>query len=329
LFINLGDGRFADASGISGADSPADGRSFAWMDADRDGRLDIVEANANAPLLQLFLNDTDRRVRHFAKIRLVGGNHDALPSGEWSNRDAYGARVSIEAGKDGRSRVRSLRAGDGFAAQNSRYIHAGLGTATLMKRVVVDWPSGRQSEHLEVPANKLVTIYENPAQSPSGTGVEIEDRKKVRPALPPAAGRNAETTVLPAALRPAADGPAVRVSSGFATWCTACREELPQIRTLVRTFDPEEVEFVGVPADRFDRDAAVREWTSRYEPPYTMLFDVPKDERDELRKLILETLGRDGLPATFVVDRDGRMLSARFGAPTVSELRRALDARGR
>jgi len=45
-----GDAVFRDLSGISGLDHPGDGRAFAWLDFDRDGWLDIVAVNANAPV---------------------------------------------------------------------------------------------------------------------------------------------------------------------------------------------------------------------------------------------------------------------------------------
>ena len=46
-FLNLGNGSFADVSGISGADSIADGRSFVFWDPDRDGRLDLLLCNSS------------------------------------------------------------------------------------------------------------------------------------------------------------------------------------------------------------------------------------------------------------------------------------------
>ena len=56
LFLNRAGEQFVDVSGVSGLDDAADGRSFALLDFDRDGWLDIAVVNANAPLLRLYRN---------------------------------------------------------------------------------------------------------------------------------------------------------------------------------------------------------------------------------------------------------------------------------
>ena len=43
-----------------------------------------------------------------------------------------------------------------------------------------------------------------------------------------------------------------------------------------------------------------------------------------MREHVVETLGEDATPATIVTDAEGNVLLTRWGAPSVSELRRLL-----
>ncbi|MGB1889126.1 MAG: FG-GAP repeat domain-containing protein, partial [Akkermansiaceae bacterium] len=54
VFWNQGGEAFKDISGLTGLDSLADGRAFAFFDFDRDGRNDVILTNTNEPQLQLF-----------------------------------------------------------------------------------------------------------------------------------------------------------------------------------------------------------------------------------------------------------------------------------
>ena len=56
VFINDAGRAFSDLSGVSGMDSIADGRGFAYLDYDRDGWVDVALVNSNAPQLELFRN---------------------------------------------------------------------------------------------------------------------------------------------------------------------------------------------------------------------------------------------------------------------------------
>ncbi|HUS38254.1 MAG TPA: VCBS repeat-containing protein, partial [Pirellulales bacterium] len=56
-FLNLGNSKFSDISGVSGLDSEGDGRAAAIVDWDRDGDLDIWLTNRTAPRLSLLRNN--------------------------------------------------------------------------------------------------------------------------------------------------------------------------------------------------------------------------------------------------------------------------------
>ncbi|MFP6875478.1 MAG: tetratricopeptide repeat protein [Roseibacillus sp.] len=130
LFLNTGGGHFATASATSGFDFYDDARAVARSDWDHDGDVDLWFANRTAPRLR-FLRNNGKRAAHFVALRLRGTS---------SNGDGIGARVVIKSGK--RTLLRSLRAGEGFLGQSSKWLHFGLGTETAIDSLVVHWPGG-------------------------------------------------------------------------------------------------------------------------------------------------------------------------------------------
>lgn len=187
VYLNKGGKDFVSISGITGLDDPGDGRSFAILDYDRDGWPDLVVASATAPTLQLYRNQmgdkssSDVRKNQMVAVRFVGGNHAATPSNEWSNRDGYGAVLTVDL--DGMTLVREHHAGEGLAAENSATMLIGIGVRNAAKSLKVRWPSGKTQDIGKVPANTLVTVYENPAQSPTGKAFTAKPYKveSIRP----------------------------------------------------------------------------------------------------------------------------------------------------
>ena len=171
LFLNVQDGRdFIDISGLSAADSPADGRAFATLDFNRDGRTDLAIVNANEPLCQLFANNS--AAGQVLALRFVGGNDTDAASSGWSARDGYGAQVTVDVA--GKTLVREHRAGEGLSAQNSSTLIVGLGAHERVEAVRVRWPSGRVQCLESVGAGMLLTVYENVEHSPAGEEFVVE-----------------------------------------------------------------------------------------------------------------------------------------------------------
>jgi len=158
-FLNMGaapaaEGRFANISAVSGLDYPDDGRAVALVDWDQDGRLDMWISNRNAPRLRLMHNEVPSS-NHFLALRLEG-------NGKTTSRDAIGARVEVvlggarvqspeskasESNESGPRHapiasghpplIKTLRAGEGFLAQSSKWLHFGLGAAGVVEREAV------------------------------------------------------------------------------------------------------------------------------------------------------------------------------------------------
>jgi len=322
LFLNAGGETFHDVSGVSGLDDPADARVFAWLDVDRDGRLDLAVVNANRPLLQIFHN----RIREaggaegaFVALRFVGANRGPDPRPGASPRDGYGARATLRVGDA--TLVREHRAGEGFAAQNSATRLVGLGPAADVDAIEVSWPSGRTQTVTDVPAGSLVTFHEDPGAATAGRAATVEPYAPPSPVAlgdGPAAPPGAPLAGLPAD----ALGAPITVVTTVATWCEACRSDLPQVATLDAAFADARVALVGAPVDEADAPEAVRPWGERHRPAYRLLDALPIEGRRAIQARVAAELGRDGVPASFVVDARGRVLQASWGVPTVSQLRR-------
>ena len=172
LFVqNRKDGvvEFEDRSLISGADSVEDGRAFGLLDADRDGDVDLFLVNANAPRVQLYENQLSSD-SNAVWIDLVGGAASA-GSQSLSNRDAIGARAVVSV--NGRFLHREKRAGEGFASQNTGWLHFGLGDVESIDGLVVYWPSGRTTEiKSPIRSGQRIRIYESLSDSPTRSSWE-------------------------------------------------------------------------------------------------------------------------------------------------------------
>jgi hypothetical protein len=59
----------------------------------------------------------------------------------------------------------------------------GIGERSVAQSLSVQWPSGKTQDIGKVHANMLVTIYENPAHSPTGSTVVVKPYKveSIRP----------------------------------------------------------------------------------------------------------------------------------------------------
>ena len=137
LFANVGNGQFMDVARPTGADGIKDGRGVAIADFNGDGRLDLVINNNNA-LPTLYLNSV-KRSGNSVVIKLAGTVPESQ-GGMHSNRDAIGAQVRLTIA--GKTMMRQIEAGSGFAAEGMLPVHFGLGNANRIDAVQINWPSG-------------------------------------------------------------------------------------------------------------------------------------------------------------------------------------------
>jgi len=112
-----------------------DGRGVAVADFNNDGRLDLV-MNANNETPVLYMNNL-KKAGNSIELKLIGTE---------SNRDAIGACVWLTAG--GKTMMRQVEAGSGYASEMMLPLHFGLGQAEQVNRIEIRWPSG-QVQHFD------------------------------------------------------------------------------------------------------------------------------------------------------------------------------------
>jgi hypothetical protein len=147
LWMNDGAGRFTEVAQAVGASDTLDGRAVVLVDLWNRGALDLVVANQKAPL-KLYKNDVDPS-NNWITFDLEGSR---------SNRSAIGAQVRVF--WNGMEQVQEVSGGSGFAAQNDRRLHFGLGKNAKVDRVEIRWPSGHKQTITGPDANKIHKIVE-------------------------------------------------------------------------------------------------------------------------------------------------------------------------
>ena len=91
----------------------------------------------------------------------------------------------------------------------------------------------------------------------------------------------------------------------WATWCTPCRMETPYLQAMYEEHVDRGFEIVGISMDTGDAADDVRMFVDEYDVTYTILHD-PEMRGMELYRVL-------GLPATFLIDRDGVLRWMRYG----------------
>jgi hypothetical protein len=146
LWLNKG-GKFVDVAPAVGVKESFDGRAVALVDLWNRGVLDVVVANQKGPLL--VYKNTVAAGNGWVQFDLQGTR---------SNRSAIGAQVRLY--WNGQEQVQEVSGGCGYAAQNQRRLHFGLGPDPHIDKVVIRWPSG-QTQTISAPeANRLHRVKE-------------------------------------------------------------------------------------------------------------------------------------------------------------------------
>ncbi|MFT5127722.1 MAG: hypothetical protein ACI8W8_001329, partial [Rhodothermales bacterium] len=145
LWRNAGDSRMEDVSGAWGFDHIGVSYGAAIGDLDRDGDLDVVVANFDAPA-SVYRNES------------AGGNLLQLRLRGLRNTWGIGAKVVVTT--LGGSQIRYLSPVSGFASCNEPLVHLGLG-AYHEAEVQVRWPNGKLQNFGILAANEMHQLAES------------------------------------------------------------------------------------------------------------------------------------------------------------------------
>ena len=164
LFLNNGDGTFAEVGIAAGVANGSGSNGAGWGDYDGDGDLDLYVSNVGAAN-SLYQNQGS-------------GNNwlQVLLSGDGDNTAAIGALVTAYPSGSAAAR-RAVDGGSGFYSQPSLEVEFGLGAAASLDSVVVNWPSGQKTVQNNPTINALLTISEPvlPVFAETATTVGVDD----------------------------------------------------------------------------------------------------------------------------------------------------------
>jgi len=122
--------------------------SNAIGDVDNNGLPDIVVTNNLHENMFLWRNLT-ATANNYLKVKLQG---------TISNRDGIGSKIEISI--NGEKQYRYTLCGEGYLSQNSNTEFFGVGTATAVDYVKVNWLSGEEDIFYNVPVNQTVSVLE-------------------------------------------------------------------------------------------------------------------------------------------------------------------------
>ncbi len=154
LFHNEGGGVFSQVTEGPLVNRKGYNWSASWADYDNDGDLDLVTTDG------FFEEYPDLPPRPFVLYRNDGGTNNWLEislKGTVSNASAIGAKVYVTATINGEE-VTQLREITGHASDLRA--HFGLGDATIVDRIVIEWPSGNEWFLDDVEVNQIRTVEE-------------------------------------------------------------------------------------------------------------------------------------------------------------------------
>lgn len=155
LLWNTGMGTFLDVTESAGVGNLGKGHGATFSDYDNDGDLDLFAPIGGALAGDRQPNSFYRNngtPHHWVKLRLIATT---------SNPDAIGARVQVttELG----NYYRAVATGTGLGSMNDPMIMVGLGAATRVEQVTIDWPSGVRQEFSDLAADQVIEITEGNA----------------------------------------------------------------------------------------------------------------------------------------------------------------------
>ena len=348
LLRNNRHGGFDEISGTAGLDVDQDGRSFAVFDYDGDGDADVIlMAPRSSPQLRLFRNDFASGNSAVA-INLIGTK---------SNRDAIGARVTVETDQTRTTRI--LMAGSGFLSQHSKQLLFGLGKSQRIVKVTITWPSGLVQTLSGLPLNHRVWIQEgsDPLRTvPFRTASVASSLDNAVPKSRDVDSRSAGTWLYQPFPAPdftlrdleghehslsALAGHPVLVYF-WATWAQPSCAALEEISRQRQALSAAGITMLALAVDPQEDAAKVRSVADRLEVPVMIASVDVAGTYNVLHRYIFDRRENLGLPTAFLVSAQGEIVKvysepiaggvlediARVDAPSADRLERALPFHG-
>ncbi len=241
VWINKGDGTFADLSQFSGADSPNDGRAVVAADFDDDGDVDLFVHELQRERHALYRNELNQDFGSFIKVRL------RATTGQY---EGIGTLVTAVVGDSKTAQV--LSRGAGIASCQVPELIFGVGQADKVN-LLVEWPGGHSDVFENVAAGSRVLLVEGadkvetfaaksqplPDPLPAGLTVRIGEK------LPGFTVQDAQGNDVAFDVQTMAAGQTMYLNL-WASYCGPCVKEIPDLQAIQ---DAGEIMVVGISVD--------------------------------------------------------------------------------
>ena len=150
IFRNQGNMSFEDLSKVAGSGFAvaAAHRGAAFGDLNNDGKMDIVTSVLNGSP-EILVNRSENR-NHWILFKLIGVK---------SNRDGLGTKIKITTSQG--SQFNHATTAVGYNSSSDKRVHFGLGSAAVIDKVELTWPSGVRQVLTNVKADQVLTVTES------------------------------------------------------------------------------------------------------------------------------------------------------------------------
>ncbi|MBL0742830.1 VCBS repeat-containing protein [Chryseolinea lacunae] len=151
MFKNTNGVLFNDVSAPWGFAAKNLSNGAAYADLDNDGDLDLVFNNLDEPA-GIYRNNAGTNGNHYLKVTLQGSD---------KNTAGLGATVTLYQG--GKLMKRMLCPYRGFQSSVEPVLFFGLGQATVIDSLVVEWPKGERQTVLQMKGDQTLTLLQKDA----------------------------------------------------------------------------------------------------------------------------------------------------------------------
>lgn len=251
LYLNLGTKKFMDISGVSGIDSITDGRAGVFADFDNDGDLDVFSTTIQGQSHLLFRNNVGQG-NNWLRIALEGN--------ERTGRDAFSAIVRVKTSAGTLTKIKD--GGSGFISQHDPRLLFGLGKDERAEWIEVTWPHGKVEKFAgDARAGTTLLLREGAgrAQEVTLARANLPDPLTRTEAFAQGLKIRVGQPMPELALRPvgrAATSLRKQLKPGrralvnvWATWCTPCAAEMPELEKLRAPLAARGIDLLGLNVD--------------------------------------------------------------------------------